>query len=320
MRKKSPPAAEPQWRKLERYIQRLFKQKEGVKVTPDAVVKGKSGEKRKLELWITWPFVIELSEHFRITLPLRIAVDCKHLAKPVDINEVGAFIDQMDDVGAHAGIMVATGGFGKGARARAKARSIFLVDTPPDLLVLARGLALDDFFQCKCCGEDDDDGDHMPGVVEWHASKFNDHAPAIGTCSRCSAPHAMCSDCAEVVGFYEAEFSKWVECPGGCGRLFNSEYDHRDMVATTRSIGPVERWVLLEAAKHKGRLAFSEFKERIAGTKWQYAHGKAKPLGRMISEGWISGRGSKDEIRLTEEGRVLAEQELPHAQHSAYGW
>jgi len=65
---------------------------------------------------------------------LLIIIDCKDHATPVDINDVGKFLELMDDVGAHQGAIVAAKGFTEGARNRAAEAGITLyglVDTDP---------------------------------------------------------------------------------------------------------------------------------------------------------------------------------------------
>jgi hypothetical protein len=98
---------------------------------------GRSKQKRKLELLIEYPFEISFGESFVVRVPIRIAVDCKCHKRSITIDDVGKLADQMDDIGAPVGIMVAPRGFTKGANGRAKLKNVFLINATWDLMVLA---------------------------------------------------------------------------------------------------------------------------------------------------------------------------------------
>lgn len=310
---------EPDWRRFERLIQQVFKRTPGARVKSDAVVRGKSGRSRKLELWVKYPFEIKFAEHFTVRLEIKIAVDCKDHAKPVGIKKIEEFLGQMSDVGAHAGIMVSTMGFDKGARARAKKEAVFLVDAPNDVLLLARGFKTPEFFLCQCCSDATAGSDGMPGVVDWHYGRPDGHEPSRGACNRCNAPHVMCPDCAEVVGFHEGEFGKWIECSGGCGRIYHVSYSHDGGGEDIETVGPMERRILEEAAKGV-ELPVATIAKLLRGTKWQYASAATDPIAQLRSRGWIEDTDSDQSLRLTEDGSEFAKETLPEVEGSMYGW
>ena len=158
-------STDPRWRQFEKAIQTIFERNPKVRVRRDAVVTGRSGQKRKLELLVEYPFEIVFGEMFAAEVPILIAaVDCKDYTKAVNINHVGQFADQMDDIGAPVEIMVAPRGFTKGAEGRAKQKNIFLVHATWDLMLLAKGLKRPEFNICSACV--DSDGVHT-GVVNW---------------------------------------------------------------------------------------------------------------------------------------------------------
>lgn len=51
--------------------------------------------------------------------PIRVIVDAKKRAAPIDVNDVESFVSMMADVGAHRGIMISSSGYTKAATARA---------------------------------------------------------------------------------------------------------------------------------------------------------------------------------------------------------
>lgn len=311
---------EPEWRRFERLIQRVFEGTPGAKVKSDAVVKGRSGRSRKLELWVRYPFEIKFAEDFKVRLDLKIAVDCKDHAKPVGIKKLEEFLGQMTDVCAHAGIMVSTMGFDKGARSRAKGEPVFLVDAPKDVLLLARGFNTPEFFLCQCCAEATAESDGRSGVVDWHYGSPSGHTPTRGACDHCNAPHVMCPDCAEVVGFLEGEFGNWIECPGGCGRIYHVTYSHDGGDEDLETVGPMERKILEAASANDGKLSRVTISKLVRGTKWQYATAATDPIRALEARGWIEATETGEPILLTEEGSEFAREQLPEVEGSMYDW
>lgn len=64
-------------------------------------------------------------------LEILILVECKHYKKSVEISDVLAFAQRIDDIGAHKGVLVSTVGFQEGAKKVARAHGIALVLTEP---------------------------------------------------------------------------------------------------------------------------------------------------------------------------------------------
>jgi hypothetical protein len=310
---------EPDWRKFERLIQRVFDRTPGADVQSDAVILGKSGRKRKLELWVKYPFEIRFADQFRVLLDLQIAVDCKRHSKPVGIKKVEEFLGQMADVGAHAGVMVSAMGFGAGAKQRAEREPIFLVDAPNDILLLARGLETAEFFLCQCCAAATEGRDGLPGAVDWYHDSASSHEPSRGNCSFCNAPHVMCPDCLEVMGFSEGEFGKWVNCLGSCGRIYHTEYSHDGGSEEIDTVSGIECQILANANDDGGEIPLAAVTALLEGTKWQYAEADANPVKRLISRHLAEIDYEDELLRLTGEGIDFAES-LGAAEDSMYGW
>jgi hypothetical protein len=114
-------SGDPRWRWFEKKIQWIFSRIEGAEVFKDHVIRGRrSGRSRKLELFVKYPIEVKFGRGFAATVPIHIAVDCKHYSKKIEIKKVEEFHGQPDDIGAHFGILVSTNGFDAGAVARAK--------------------------------------------------------------------------------------------------------------------------------------------------------------------------------------------------------
>jgi len=110
---------QPKWKKFEEFVASIQKQ-----LTPNAVVThnekiiGKSGVERQLDIVVRYSLA-----QFNIL----VVMDCKNWKKPVDINDVGAFCDQVEDVGANKGAIVCNAGFTEGAIKRAQEKGIDLL-------------------------------------------------------------------------------------------------------------------------------------------------------------------------------------------------
>lgn len=110
---------QPKWKKFEEFVASIQKQ-----LTPNAVVAhnekitGKSGVERQLDIVVRYNL-----GQFNIL----VVMDCKDWKKPVDIGDVGAFCDQVEDVGANKGAIVCNVGFTEGAIKRAQEKGIDLL-------------------------------------------------------------------------------------------------------------------------------------------------------------------------------------------------
>lgn len=118
---------EPDWKQLEHLVAEIQKQ-----LSPDAVVSHnvklpgiQSETERQVDV---------LVEQNIGQYTMRIVIDCKDYAKPVDVKGVEEFYGLVQDVGAHKGALVCPKGFSKAAKNRAKKLEIELyspVDTDP---------------------------------------------------------------------------------------------------------------------------------------------------------------------------------------------
>ena len=101
--------ADPKWKRFERLIHQVHEQYgiAGAKVTLDDKIKGlDSKTTRQIDISIrtsVGPYAI------------LIAIECKDHAQPLDVVDVGAFATLRQDVRAHKGVLVTTGGFTQAA-------------------------------------------------------------------------------------------------------------------------------------------------------------------------------------------------------------
>ncbi len=109
----------PKWKKFEEFVASLQSLS-----TPDAVlkhddkIKGKSGVIRQIDVSVRY----KLGQ-----FDLLIVIDCKDWKNPVDIADVGSFIDMVEDVEANKGAIVCNAGFTDGAKKRAIEKGIDLL-------------------------------------------------------------------------------------------------------------------------------------------------------------------------------------------------
>jgi len=143
-----PNKEQPKWEKYEELvasIQKTLTQK--AIVTHSDTITGKSGETRKIDVSIRY----NLGQ-----FKMLVVIDCKDWSKPVDIGEVGAFADLLEDVSANKGAIVCNAGFTKGAKRRATEKGIDLlmaVDAENmDWPVYISMPTLCDFRHIKNCG------------------------------------------------------------------------------------------------------------------------------------------------------------------------
>jgi len=100
----------------------------GARITHDEKIKGKSGTDRQIDIVIRY----SIGQY-----EILVIADCKDWKNPVDIGDVGQFIDMVEDVGANKGALICNAGFTEGAKNRAKEKGIDLlrvIDTEnPDI-------------------------------------------------------------------------------------------------------------------------------------------------------------------------------------------
>ena len=109
----------PKWKKFEEFVASIQKKlSPEAKVSHDEKVVGKSGTTRQIDIAIKQS-VGQFS--------LFVIIDCKDWKKPVDIADVGAFVDMVEDVEANKGAIVCNAGFTSGAKNRAKEKGIDLL-------------------------------------------------------------------------------------------------------------------------------------------------------------------------------------------------
>ena len=117
----------PDWEQLEHLVAEIQKQ-----LAPDAIVTHnvklpglQSETQRQIDV---------LVEQNIGQYTMRIVIDCKDYASPVDVKGVEEFYGLVQDVGAHKGALVCPNGFTKSAKKRAKKLQVDLyspVDTDP---------------------------------------------------------------------------------------------------------------------------------------------------------------------------------------------
>jgi Restriction endonuclease len=116
--KKQPEKPTPEWKNLELVIAGIQKELEpDAEVKHDDWIKGKSGEWRKLD--------VSIRKKIGTAIAL-IAIDCKRHNKPVGRGDVAKFVEQVEDVGAQAGIMISDSGYGRGSKYLARLKNILL--------------------------------------------------------------------------------------------------------------------------------------------------------------------------------------------------
>jgi hypothetical protein len=111
-RKRRESAEKAPGKEYERIVAEIHRQfADGVTVTEDEKILGKSGEERQIDVVLRG----------RVSVyPVIIIVDCKDYKRKVGIQRVDEMIGKIDDVRASAGIIVSDSGFSKKAIARAR--------------------------------------------------------------------------------------------------------------------------------------------------------------------------------------------------------
>ncbi len=110
--------SDKKWEKFEEFVASIQK-----RLTPHARVIhnekiiGKSGTPRQIDIAVRY----KLGQ-----FDVLVIIDCKDWSKPVDIADVGAFIDMVEDVSANKGAIICNAGFTDGAKNRALEKGIDL--------------------------------------------------------------------------------------------------------------------------------------------------------------------------------------------------
>jgi hypothetical protein len=108
--------AKPAWREYEEEIEARLRRAvtEDAQVSFDVKLRGKkSGTLRQVDILIEGNFAgLESTQGVLV-------VDCKHYTSNLDVNDVGAFISLVEDVGADHGLMVTSSGYSQAAAALA---------------------------------------------------------------------------------------------------------------------------------------------------------------------------------------------------------
>lgn len=131
----------PKWKRFEEAVASIQKNiAPGARITHDEKIKGKSGTDRQIDIAIRY----NIGQY-----EILVITDCKDWKNPVDITDVGQFVDMVEDVGANKGALICNAGFTEGARNRAKEKGIDLlrvIDTEnPDIKLKISFPALCDF-------------------------------------------------------------------------------------------------------------------------------------------------------------------------------
>lgn len=115
----SEPSAEPEWKQLEVLVAAIQKE-----LSPNATVSHnvklpglQSETNRQIDV---------LVEQYIGQYAIKVVIDCKDYASPVDVKAVEEFHGLVQDVGAHKGALVCPSGFTKSAKKRARKLQIDL--------------------------------------------------------------------------------------------------------------------------------------------------------------------------------------------------
>lgn len=110
---------QPKWEKFEEFAASIQKTlTPNATVTRNEVIIGKSGIRRKIDISVRY----KLGQ-----LNILAVIDCKDWSQPIDIGEVGAFADLLEDVSANKGAIICNAGFTDGAKKRATEKGIDLL-------------------------------------------------------------------------------------------------------------------------------------------------------------------------------------------------
>jgi hypothetical protein len=109
----------PKWRRFEEAVASIQKYiAPNARITLDEKILGKSNTERQIDIVIR----CDIGQ-----FSVLVIVDCKDWKNPIDIADVGQFIDMVEDVGANKGALICNAGFTNGAKNRAKEKGIDLL-------------------------------------------------------------------------------------------------------------------------------------------------------------------------------------------------
>jgi hypothetical protein len=109
---------DPKWKRFEKLIHAIHTQfaPDGAIVTLDEEIVGYHSKA---------PRQIDISIRVRVAqYPVLIVVECKDHSRPIDVAELGGFVNLRDDVRANKGVMISTSGFTPAATEMARAHGI----------------------------------------------------------------------------------------------------------------------------------------------------------------------------------------------------
>src|SRR6266550_3515890 len=104
---------------LEAIVTQLCSGIENAKTESNCRIMGRSGTRRQIDVLITGTVG---------AFEVKILVDSKNYAAPVDIKDVDSLIGMVSDVGAHLGVIVCPSGYTDGAMKRAESSGIQLYE------------------------------------------------------------------------------------------------------------------------------------------------------------------------------------------------
>ncbi len=249
------------WKLYEHQAAALFKSIPGAEVHENVRETGvDSGQERQIDVLVKMPLEALLPGGFRVSVPVKIVVDCKHYSRPVDLPRLGAIEVLKNDVRANLAIVVSPMGVSEGAEAYAENHNIVPLRLGPDLL--ARIFGEDRDVSCQIC-------EQYGNEMYWRDPVFSDVPPLDGRCAACGALHLCCPDCFSVIGVQDGEP---LACPSPCKAVFELGFDRDTMEYSLRRCYDSMEAVLLRklAARKTKRLAANEVDAIIRATRWQF--------------------------------------------------
>jgi hypothetical protein len=110
---------------LEEYVKHVYSsllnmKDEGVVVSRRAVLRGKSGANHEVDVYY---------EFKRAGIRHRVAIECKHLGRPVEKGDIAEFEGKVRDIGGVKGVVISNSGYQEGAIQYASHWDILLLTT-----------------------------------------------------------------------------------------------------------------------------------------------------------------------------------------------
>lgn len=284
------------WRWYESRIAELFKRVKGAQVEENASETGVgSGQCRQIDVRVMMSVEVTLLEHFTISVPVKLIVDCKHYNRRLGLKTLGEIAELKDDVQAQLAIAVSPLGVTRGAEKRAPSLGLYPMVVTNDLLAL-----LGSFRSEVSCLMDTCFG-----------SVYLGRPHLEGTCNYCGTLHVRCRDCLVVFAIPDPDGTP-LACPGECGAVCVAAYDaHED--AMNVSFYDMLDTRLLRAAHRKSnrRLTARQVNQIIQSTRWQYWTVASPTIG-LTEEGLMEWEN--DNLCLTSEGARVAQNVLEGAE------